>query len=1636
MAQPSLYQTGLSEFQKVAQSRVKDIRDQQRLDAFLRSNGSPADARQSGLSLREDAGQKYGQAKIGGKKIDPSWISNILDNIQNFVMVGDFVMTKAPESVATAWFAVSLGLGAIQNNYALYGLFGAGLSDMTEMMVLISHYDRLYDERYKKGFQPSELLNKLYKDIAETYVAMLELAFSIHRHLDASGLARLRHALKDLTGQELSKFSARTERLRTQKQKVLEASEGAFQDRTAKQLGEVADAAEAIRANVEDIKNFQKISEEFIQSQLAFQEELKTQLNDIKAGSKPRSQWDWAMQRFEEIKKQLQPLEKSRGRLERILDRQLEGTCSWLSSHELYAKWLESSSSRSLCITGVEGVGKSMLLASIFNELTAEEASAPRAVQYLSCGMTNSGETGDDSPQSVSRIRNTIIYQLFELASQDESNAILLDTCNKVFDNPKKNKVSKVKQNNKRDDSMPELGEALTRLSTELKQDVVIVLDDVDRMSDEDQRVLYDDLQDAIKRTNVDGLQQRSICILAGASRPSIYQELVGNEKSIDVGDHNQADVALKITTELANLSGWSEAQKTEAKDAILGRAGQIFKYVDQIAVPFIREPFQGPLSERLDDLPYGMDETYVQAVRALPTNYQALLRTALSWTLFTYEPVKALEIMEAFNGTYSSQPTEEDLSAVKEDDPKQSHASELQMQQLSTAGSAFLSFWKDDFDQCVVGVKDAAQIKQFCLRSTESLARSTTSCFSPCAHCKLNMASPQSLSFSEKEAHLELAITCVQTLCNPLFWKRYHAWPVANDSTPEDKTKNEVLKTEGKNDVDRVADEAAAATSTMSTTNSTTSSTGSEQDKSAASSNVETQNLTSSATSLSAPEAEDDADDSADDEDRSPDIFKINTSSTDNDTANTFDLGAWLAPYFRYEMLHWYDHIKRAETLWTREERIDHPRWKVLLELLDCLAFERTQDFAKCQAILFNQQEVDEHLGLPWERGTWKPLHVAAFLALTSWTEHLIDRGESLTEVCNDRTVLQAAARGYGTKEILELLLQKGADSNAETDQRMPAVHSWLWTNPTLECMELFVRHGAKLDTIDIVNGWSILHYFADTAEDVKVLDLLLREDVYGNRANINVEDNAGETPLHVLMSRREVPADILASFIDRGADVNVEDKDSERPLYEASIAGDHAAMEIILPKVTDIDDPNNWGRRALHQAAWSGYTECVTTLLKWKADPNILDKHDRTPLFFACLGFNAETVQVVLDALVAADYKAMEINKVTKRGRTPLRQAAAHGFERAIEKILTITKGSDDAERRLVIDQADYRKRRTALHAAAYWGQVGATRLLLDHGADATIKDKDGKTALELACARWVLSGQQHFEDTIALLVDKDPGSAVTDQDLHSSAAANGSRRILEKLHILQTDLTKADSFGWTPLMLARSFGHTEAEQFLQRVDSARMDTLPTRWVNVPAHVDVDATGKSLKCSSPALAAISTDKPLRGDLKSYYFEVLSKKMEGVEQAPYPAIAIGFCTLGAAALRFPGWEPSQSAPHARSWAYHTDDGTFRASSGEVEERDELRCEPGDTFGCGVDLQANTMWITKNGEKIETDFFKNVRGRLFPVIGLLDIAEVETNFRAHFEERKVESDEKDVVAKGATAPGADTVLEACDVEKS
>lgn len=546
---------------------------------------------------------------------------------------------------------------------------------------------------------------------------------------------------------------------------------------------------------------------------------------------------------------------------------------------------------------------------------------------------------------------------------------------------------------------------------------------------------------------------------------------------------------------------------------------------------------------------------------------------------------------------------------------------------------------------------------------------------------------------------------------------------------------------------------------------------------------------------------------------------------------------------------------------------------------------------------------------------------------------------------------------------------------------------------------MELLRGYGAKFNIADKYNHYGVLHYYAAKCDDLEVLDFLLHHTEPDNRPDINAKDDLGETPLHVLLSRTMIPADVLKAFIEAGADVNAEDRDSERPLQEACKGRNDAnILQILLSSahVTEIDDPDRHGRAALHQAAWTSTQESVQVLLDHNASPNVVDGHNRTPLFFACLesGSEAKALQI-LAALKLKDLKVGEINKLTKRGRTPLRQAAENGFKDVVTDLVAMVVSSEASEDHALLNQADDLKQRTPLHCAALRGEIECVRLLVDNGADVTLEDKHKKTALQLSISQWNLSGLKEYEEITYFLLDKVSEECLEDPEVASSAAANGSKRILQKLHEKLIKLDRTDSFGWTPLMLARRFGHRPVEAFLTRTNR-----LPSKWVDAPKEVQLsDADTTITHAVAYSRICLSTDIPIPPENSKFYYEITVTETEEFEQSKYSDIAVGFCTLGASALEYPGWEPSGRAPYARSWAYHGDDGGYGASSGTFIQDETRRYGPGDTIGCGVDFATNTIWFTKNGRMSDVTEFADVRGRLFPVLGMNGGAvKLETNF--------------------------------------
>jgi len=1299
--------------------------------------------------------------------------------------------------------------------------------------------------------------------------------------------------------------------------------------------------------------------------------------------------------------------------------------------------------SKLLCLSGEQGSGKSVVLATVIEQL-GEGDIGDSTLIYFSCGSTKRG-AANKGALSVDDVCHTLLYQLYCLAREDEKNVKLLEDCNRVFANPKAKSIGKVISQSNKDESLPEFVDAFLAIAERLKLCVIIALDEVDSLPPPDQQELASRLKTIVDPPEYVEMTASSVKILIGCRSGTDFLSHVPSAE-LDVGYLNKGDMVKKLSDDLRNVPGLTEAEQEEATKAIVEKAGPRFTYIHDIALPFMREPFQRPLSRRLQFLPEGMNNIYNETLRKMGSNYVDLLRTALTWTLLAPVPLKVEEIMDVYNGTYNSRGREVEAEARKLTETSFSKPEALEVEQLRSACGPFLRLEQTILDEpdaepeYYVTLRDAPLVKEFCMHSTDAESPGHVTNGGICARCKSALNESKTLSISPKEAHLQIALACLRNLNNPIFQRRatedeaVPQWSIElqNDSD----SKETPIDANDDDDDDDEATEVSEIGAEVGSGDETEDSSSEEDGEGTeATENIDVDQTPAPQESNGADPEDatheeddgDDSDDSMDDEDRGEinlaKALEAGTSDQDNDDGVD-------SREDRYELLYWTYHVRQAEELSTSEERSKHPVWAELMDELDYFASSNLAFFRWWQNLDDNISPFHENL---------KPLHVSALFGLVSWAEYLMSKGADPNELSGTPTAMnaiQTAAIRADSRPMLKLLLEHGADPNVEGEGALSSFHSWLWEDSSPETVKLFLEHGANPTLSDEYNHWTALHYFAWQATEVEAFRMLLDYDLDGVKPDINALDPDDNSPLHVLLWRREVSKPILKAFLDHGADINKDNNESARPLQMASVFGDLETLQILCagqsvseindddndgdsalmqaaicnhPKClkflaelgADVNMQNNYGRAALHNSSWQGSKDCVEILLAHGAQPNIVDKHNRTPLFFATLGESLDAVYLIFETLLKNNVPMAEINMRTKRNRTPLRQAAVRGFDDFIEKMIKAAQAENDMAS-LAINEADTRKGMTPLHRAAWFGKAHCVRLLLDAGADVACRDHNGKTALVLAYEQWTLASHESaFEDIISLLIAGAPEDAIADAELVAICAINGSTRLLQQLCELGADLNRQDRYGWTPLDLARKFRKESAGRFLKQ-QAAWAGMLPSRWAQ-DKRTNIAEDGTSVSHTSGQRVCVSTDKPLPAGLDTFYFEVTGKVLESDDNESAKIWGIGFCTIGGQAIQFPGWPRRDNAPSARSWGYHGDDGgLFHSGNDNGNAIGYNRTfKAGDTVGAGVELTTGKIWFTWNGERFESEF-ENVQGRLFPLLGLKDRVDLETNFKGPF----------------------------------
>jgi ankyrin repeat protein len=202
---------------------------------------------------------------------------------------------------------------------------------------------------------------------------------------------------------------------------------------------------------------------------------------------------------------------------------------------------------------------------------------------------------------------------------------------------------------------------------------------------------------------------------------------------------------------------------------------------------------------------------------------------------------------------------------------------------------------------------------------------------------------------------------------------------------------------------------------------------------------------------------------------------------------------------------------------------------------------------------------------------------------------------------------------------------------------------------------------------------------------ESARVGSISLVEMLVKYGANIDLKDDTGQSPLFAASIYAKQTWDCIRFLVARGADINTYDESGNTPLMLCSIHNQPDLAEFLLGHGAKTDHPNRTGRTPLGMAMEYGMREVFNILLESGANTDITVESEPLVLQVVLQGW-ADSLDIMLE-------NGIDPNKVVEQGGV------------------------------------------TLLMRAAMQRRVDVAQTLLDHGADPSITDGDGKTALDYA-------------------------------------------------------------------------------------------------------------------------------------------------------------------------------------------------------------------------------------------------------------------------------------------------------------
>ncbi|XP_033632864.1 poly [ADP-ribose] polymerase tankyrase-1-like [Asterias rubens] len=380
-------------------------------------------------------------------------------------------------------------------------------------------------------------------------------------------------------------------------------------------------------------------------------------------------------------------------------------------------------------------------------------------------------------------------------------------------------------------------------------------------------------------------------------------------------------------------------------------------------------------------------------------------------------------------------------------------------------------------------------------------------------------------------------------------------------------------------------------------------------------------------------------------------------------------------------------------------------------------------------------------------------PLHFAAGFGRKDVVEFLLQNGANVHSRDDGGLIPLHNACSFGHAEVVTLLLKHGADANARDNWNYTPLHEAAIKGKIDVCIVL-LQNGAD-PNIRNTDGKTALDLADPPAKQVLSgeykKDELLEASRSGNEEKmmslltpLNVNGHASDgrrsTPLHLAAGYNRVS--IVQLLLQHGADVHAKDKGGLVPLHNACSYGHFEVTELLIKHGANVNAMDLWKFTPLHEAASKSRLEVCSLLMSHGADPNLVNCHSKSAIDVAPTKDLKEMLQyefrgnAMLEACRLSDMTRIKkqiapdlVNfKNPQTLDSPLHCVAGSVFPKRKQAVeLLIKKGAN------LVDKNN--EGLTPLHVATDKGHIDVMELLLESGAKVNSTDNMGQTPLHRA-------------------------------------------------------------------------------------------------------------------------------------------------------------------------------------------------------------------------------------------------------------------------------------------------------------